>query len=466
MKRWVKTWTAVGVLIGVVSGHSSQAWAQAAPAGVEEEPAPGDSEPVPVPPPPLPAPEPRPVPPPPPPTPEAAPQAPIIRPYAVLKPTLVFSGRPVESFSQPNASAVTAAGNPVLAALPHESGYTFQVAQSRLGFWFAEGQPIRGQFELDFVDFGKSSPTVQAVPRLRIAKVEWALSESTLLSVGQDWDLWGSVNPHTIDLVASSFQAGNTGFMRQQIKLIWQNDAVEVSGALGLPTVNAGTKALIPDHNGLPSLAARAALIFGPLGRIGINGWATNLRFAPNSPAEKKSFAGAFGIYGDVTPVERFNLKFEGYWGQNFANTGALALGTGRATINATTGAAEVIDLTELGGFLSAKYGFDATHSIYGSFGIAHILNPEDVIPSYNYGGAASDPALPESAAVLAGTGPGMKQNLTAKLGYEYRHSKAIAFLVEGFLFKSQHVLDAIADADIDGDRTAVGGEAGLLFTL
>src|SRR5690606_29398754 len=115
----------------------------------------------------------------------------------------------------PNASAVTAAGNPVLAALPHESGYTFQVAQSRLGFWFAEGQPIRGQFELDFVDFGKSSPTVQAVPRLRIAKVEWALSESTLLSVGQDWDLWGSVNPHTIDLVASSFQAGNTGFMRQ-----------------------------------------------------------------------------------------------------------------------------------------------------------------------------------------------------------------------------------------------------------
>jgi opacity protein-like surface antigen len=465
MKRLAKAWTAVGVLFGVLAGLTSPVAAQTAPAAEDEDGASEDVEPVPPPP----APEPRavPPPPPPPPAPEQAPPAPpIIRPYAVLKPVLVFSGRPVESFSQPNASAVTAAGNPVLAALPHEAGYTLQVAQSRLGFWFAEGQPVRGQFELDFVDFGKSSPTVQAVPRLRIAKVEWALSDSTLLSVGQDWDLWGSVNPHTIDLVASSFQAGNTGFMRQQIKLIWQNESLEVSGALGLPVVNAASKALIPEHNGLPSLAARAALIFGPVGRIGVNGWATSLRFAPNTPAEAKSFAGAFGIYGDVTPVERLNLKFEGYWGQNFANTGALALGTGRATVNATTGEAEVIDLTEVGGFLSAKYGFDATHSIYGSFGIAHILNPEDVIPSYNYGSATPDPSLPASAAVLAGTGPGMKQNLTVKLGYEYRYSKAIAFLVEGFLFKSQHVLNADADADIDGDRTAVGGEAGLLFTL
>ena len=59
-----------------------------------------------------------------------------------------------------------------------------------------------------------------------------------------------------------------------------------------------------------------------------------------------------------------------------------------------------------------------------------------------------------------------MKQNLTVKLGYEYRYNKSLAFLVEGFMFQSQHVLNPTVDADIEGDRTALGGEAGLLFTL
>src|SRR5262245_509979 len=67
----------------------------------------------------------------------AAPPAdpPVIRPYALIKPTIVFAGSPVESFSQPNASAVTAAGNPVLSSfagtpagsLNEEAALTFQV---------------------------------------------------------------------------------------------------------------------------------------------------------------------------------------------------------------------------------------------------------------------------------------------------------------------------------------------------
>ncbi len=477
MKRFGKTCAAVVVLSGVAASFAGVSAAQTigvqaeAAAGTDAAPAAAaqadvvapETEPVP----PAPEPEPVPPPPPPPPAPEAAPAAPpIIRPYALIKPTLVVAGRPVESFSQPNASAVTAAGNPVLAAVRGESDYTLQVAQSRLGFWFAEGQPVRGQFELDFIDFGKSSPTVQALPRLRIAKVEIALSDSTVLMAGQDWDLWGSMNPHTIDLVASSFQAGNTGFMRQQVKLIWHNDSLEVGGALGLVGINAGAKALLPEYNGLPSLAVRAALLFGPTGRVGVNAWATQWRFAPNSPTEEKSFAGAVGLYGDLTPIERLNVRFEGYWGQNFANTGSLALGTGRSQLNPTTLAAEVIDMNEVGGFVSARYGYDDTNALYASFALAKVLNDEDVVPSYSYGTTPLDPAPAESLAALSGSGAGMKQNLTVKLGYEYRYNKSLAFLVEGFMFQSQHVLNPTVDADIEGDRTALGGEAGLLFTL
>jgi hypothetical protein len=386
----------------------------------------------------------------------AAPAPPIIRPYAWIKPTVVFSGSPVESFSQPNMSAVTAAGNPVLAAIQNEAALTFQVAQSRLGFWFNEKAPIRGQFELDFIDFTKSSPTVGALPRLRIAKVEWALSDSTVLMAGQDWDLFAPVNPYTVDIVAVAFQAGNTAFMRQQAKLIWHNESLEIGGAIGLAGINNAAKAQIPEYSRMPTFAGRAAVLFGAAGRIGVSAIATSWRFAPDTPAERKALAGAAGLYGDVTPAERFNIRFEAYYGQNFGNLGALSLGTGNA----------VDDIKEVGGFLSAKYGFTDAHALYMLAGAAKVLNDEDVTPSYTYGTVAPMTVPLESTATVAGTGAGMTSNLTARLGYEYRYDKTIAVMAEGFAFKSDHVLNQQFDADVDNTRTALGAELGLFFTL
>jgi hypothetical protein len=378
---------------------------------------------------------------------DPAPAAPIIRPYAWIKPTVVVAGSPVESFGQPNATAVTAAGNPALDGIDDEASWTFQVAQSRLGFWFAEKSPVRGQFELDFIDFTKSSPTVAALPRLRIAKVEWALNDSTTLIAGQDWDLFQPVNPYTVDIVAVAFQAGNTAFMRQQAKLLWHNESLEVGAAVGLSGINNAARASIPEYQ-LPSFAARAALLFGAAGRIGISAIGTSWRFSPDTPTQRKAFAGSVGIYGDVTPAERFNIRFEAYVGRNLANMGALSLGTGNATN----------DLDEVGGFLSAKYGFTDSHALYGLVGLAQVLNDEDVVASYAYPAAGGAPTF---------AGIGMKSNLTARLGYEYRFDKSLALMAEGFAFKSDHVLDATdVTAGLDGNVTALGGELGLFFTL
>src|SRR4030095_14839711 len=83
---------------------------------------------------------------------EAAPAPPVIRIYAVINPTVIFSAKPVESFSQPNASGATAAANPVLSARApgdaplEDPSWTFQSAQLRLGFWFNDKAPVRGQF--------------------------------------------------------------------------------------------------------------------------------------------------------------------------------------------------------------------------------------------------------------------------------------------------------------------------------
>jgi hypothetical protein len=395
-----------------------------------------------------------------PPTPADAPAPPVIRPYALIKPTAVFAASPVESFSQPNASAATAAGNPVLSAIRDEGTLTFQVAQSRLGMWFAEGFPVRGQLELDFIAFDKASPTVQAIPRLRIAKVEWALSDSTLLMAGQDWDLYAPVNFHTLNFVANAFQAGNTGFMRQQAKLIWHNDKLEVAGAIGLAGVNAGAKALMPEYNILPTIAARAALLLGPVGRVGFNFIGTQWRFNPSADDERKALAGAVGLYGDLTPIKPFNVRFEVYAGQNVATLGLLGIGMGNV----------VDDIKEVGGALSAKFSLSENHGIYGLFGLAKVLNDDKVRQSYAYAPTTipmdgTDP-LEANAALVAANGPGMKQNLTARLGYEYRHDKSIAFMLEGFMFNTKHVLDATYDDELDDSPTAVGAELGLVFTL
>ncbi len=49
---------------------------------------------------------------------------------------------------------------------------SFQVAQSRLGLLIENGR-VAAHFEFDFIDFSKASPTTQAVPRLRIANLDY-----------------------------------------------------------------------------------------------------------------------------------------------------------------------------------------------------------------------------------------------------------------------------------------------------
>jgi hypothetical protein len=65
---------------------------------------------------------------------EPAPTPPPIVFYGFVLPTVQMASGAVESFSQPNMSAYTAAGNPVLGKRPEDARGSFEVVQSRLGF--------------------------------------------------------------------------------------------------------------------------------------------------------------------------------------------------------------------------------------------------------------------------------------------------------------------------------------------
>ena len=362
-----------------------------------------------------------------------------IRIYGTFKPTLIFSADAVESFSQPNGTAITAAANPMLATSPSGERLTFQVGQSRLGFQFNEKGAIRAQLELDFLDFSKASPTVASVPRLRLARFDWVAAPWVTLSAGQDWDLHAPMNPHGSNMVGAHFLSGNSGFMRQAGEGLLHPGA---AGAGGRP--RAGRPQRHREgrrHRAGPLAHLRAARHLEPEGRhargtVGHRQLADLLR----RHARRASRAGCRrGALRRVT-LGTLNARVEVYLGRNAANLGLLTLGLGGAAA----------DVDEWGGFFSLRYGLTAHHFLYGHAGIARALAMAAVRPSY--GTPAGTTTL-----ALAGTGPGIRSNAAATLGYELRISKMLAFLLEGFYFRTEH---ALTDADrevTEPVRTALG---------
>lgn len=378
----------------------------------------------------------------------------LIRFYGIIRPVVTFSGGALESFSNPNASAPTAAANPVLANLADEARLTLQVAQTRFGFWINEPGDLRGHLEFDFIDFGKASPTVQALLRLRIATVEWSPAKTFTIAAGQDWDLPMPINPFGLNLVGAHFLAGNTGFMRQQIKALYKPaNALELGFALGLQAPNASPKDAAVELARVPTFALRVTVLLGDLGRIGVGGIATQLRLSPGA-MQRRTFAGEANIFGELTPTATTTLRFEAYLGSNAANLGVLALGQGRLAQ----------DVAEAGGFLSLRQGLMANHAVYATYGTAHALDPDDIVPSYSY----PDMAMPTfSSATSAGTGPGIRWNQVARIGYEWKPLKPLAIAVEGFWYNTSHALLNSDRNRVDSSKPHVfGADLGMAYSF
>lgn len=378
----------------------------------------------------------------------------LFRLYGTFTPRVVVSDRTVATFNQPNASAITMAGDPVLSVAPDRARYTLQVAQSRIGVWINEKGPVRGQLELDFIDFTKSTPTVASLPRLRIARVDYTFSPGHTLLLGQDWDLHAPLNPHGINLVGALFQAGNTGFMRQQFKYLYSAPSFELGAALGFPSPNVTAKEAALELGALPTLAVRGAYKFGK-SRVGVSAIYTRLPFNFGAPDERTGDAFGAVLFSELNPSANTQVRLELNYGQNTANLGVLSLAQGNVTQ----------DLSEAGGFLSVRQVLVEKHALYGMVGYQKVIEGYAVVPAYGYPtGSPTEPAF--STATLAGTGPGALHNGAARLGYEFRPFSSLAFLVEGFYYRTRFALQPVDVARANPVSSALGVEAGALFTF
>ncbi|HZH17763.1 MAG TPA: hypothetical protein VE057_25650 [Archangium sp.] len=371
----------------------------------------------------------------------------LFRFYGILNPRFVMADSALESYNQPNESASTAAGNPVYANFPEATRHSFQVAQSRVGFWLNEKGPLRAQVEIDFVDFTKATPTVASLPRLRIAHVDYTFLPGHTVSLGQDWDLNAPLNPHGINLVGGLFQAGNSSFMRQQFKYFYTAPSFELGAAVGFPAPNATPKDAALEIGALPTLAVRGTYKFGK-SRAGVSAIATRLPFNFRSTGERYAAAFSTALFSELVPSENTNIRVELNFGQNSANLGLLTLAQGRASD----------DLRDVGGYISVRQVLTGMHAVYGIAGYQKVLDASKVVPSYD------NPAT--GGPTLSGTGPGLVHNGTVRLGYELKPNRRLAFVLEGFLFQSHHRLQAADAPNFDPDRTALGLETGAILSF
>lgn len=381
--------------------------------------------------------------------------SPLFRPYGTFNPRIVVASGPVESFGQPNEVAVTAAGDLPLAVRPGQARQSFQVQQSRVGLWVNEGGAFRGQLEVDFVDFTKATPTVQALPRLRIARVDWRATAQDVLSLGQDWDLHAPLSPFTLNLVGGMFQGGNVGFMRQQLHYVHTGSGWEAGVALGFAAANATARETALEL-GPPTLAARAALLLGK-SRVGVSALATRLTFAgAGATADRGALAGQVALYGEWVPDAQTTLRVEVNAGQDSANLGVLSIGQGSLAA----------DNRDAGGFLSVRHALSPAHAVYATGGLQRSLTPATALPAYA-SPATADGSLPapgSATSTVGTTGPGLLTNQVLRVGYEFRPAPMLALVLEPFLVRSRHALQAADAGRVRAVSASVGVEAGMLL--
>ncbi len=363
--------------------------------------------------------------------------------YGFIKADVAVSVGSPESYGRPNASAITAAGNPMLAADADATSFSFQVAQSRLGVKVAEGRSVRGQIELDFIDFEKSSPTVASVPRLRQAVLAWDPAPHHTVFLGQTWDIVAPLMPHHFNLVGANFQAGNLGFMRPQVGWRYQPATLAVGLAVGLPSANTGPSIGPVELGPMPTFAATIGWTPTAAFALHLSGLFTQLAPTP----DERLGAWVVALSTEATTATGFNLRAEAYIGQNTANLGMLTLSQGRVGV----------DLQDAGGFLSMKYAAHPHAAPYLTAGGAAVLRPDDVVSAYAPATETSGPTRTPAS------GPGIRWNVAARLGLEVPVIGGLAFQAEAFAHLTDHQL-AAQDAALSGLARSFGCEGGAIY--
>lgn len=172
-----------------------------------------------------------------------------LKPYGFVKGDAVFSSEGVLSFGNPNLSSPQVANGVDQGAL----GFTAKHTRFGLKGIYGENIKVGGLIELDF--FNSSGFNSNVNPRIRLAYASLAV-DNFEFRFGQQWDIFSPLNATTNNTNGNLWFAGNTGFRRGQIQIMYKvpadNFKPMIQLALAEGASDAGTglgddnKALMP----------------------------------------------------------------------------------------------------------------------------------------------------------------------------------------------------------------------------
>ncbi len=356
--------------------------------------------------------------------------------YGFLIPNTVLTSSGVESFSQPNSSAYTAALNPVFSKTSRDSTFSWQVAQSRAGIKLNESNSgAEGMLEFDFIDFTKASPTTAANPRVRRAFVKWQSANGWSYQLGQDWDLISNTVPFTYNFVGHYFETGDIGFMRMQFMGLKKFGDWESGWALGMPTQNSTSGSSGVELGAWPTISFRQTYLGQQDSKFGASVLMASVR--PSTADSFRIFAGSFSLFGEGKIGETKWIS-KAYVGQNTSNLGMLGLAYGDRQHSQTR---------EAGMYFSFQHPLSDQTRIFGGVGGSFILNPQQMASSYKF-----DADLKKN--VLNSTGPGIERNLTARIGLDHDIIQGLVGFTELAYLNTRHHLLA-ADSSMNPIRSS-----------
>ena len=379
--------------------------------------------------------------------------------YGFLLPNAVLSSQGLESFSQPNSSAYTAALNPAFRKSQADSMLTWQVAQSRMGIKILEEEGAAaspgaqtsdthasGALEFDFIDFSRSSPTTTSLPRLRRAYVHLKTDSGWDFQLGQDWDLISPLAPFTYNFVGHYFEGGDIAFMRIQAMAILSHGHWESGFALGMPNQNSTSSATGIENGKWPTLAWRETFTGLADHKFGFSVLAAAIEPAASDPA--RILGGAFTLFAEGKEGST-QWVTEAYVGQNTANLGMQGLSFGDRNRPR---------MREAGAYVSARTQVGTASRIFGGLGGAWMLNPAEMLPSYTRSGGVAVLNSPF-------TGPGLERNVTARIGLDHEiKSGLLGFAELAYLASTHHLLNT--DTGLVPHQTAWVLNSGLVLNF
>ncbi len=304
--------------------------------------------------------------------------------YGFVRPTYSVASDSVSSFgysslsgtvlkwNRDNQVAATEASPIPGVSYPHSVRSHLTLGQSRIGS-LIKTEKVKSQFEFDFIDFDRSESTTAIRPRLRIVGATFFFSKSVSLFAGQDWDIVSTPKPITYNFVSLYFRSGNVGFMRPQFRLtVNDNDEKEmVSIAIGAAGLNDSADSSEIERGVTPTLGFRYNALRTKSFLAGISALATARRF---EPANTSGSAGDVNtkpawlakIFGELKPLENFNLRASIFGGSNAQSTSSV-LSLATASYSGSQ--------SEVGGFLNTDLSLAEHFTLVAGTGIDHILN-------------------------------------------------------------------------------------------